>query len=328
MEGLHIKSKWLLSFVLPILLTTGCIDKESSVTTAESKESSQQTAQQSSNQTSQQTQATAPLSKEEYVKAIGAYHAEMGKELQTFSIESKDGKSPNYLQRNKEQIDKLKLVIKKYISLNPPNEFKKIQDSNLEAMSYFDKGLDELYDAVVKRDQDALDRARLTLTKGQDLWYYAFAQLQLTEDIPVLDGTITTKDQKELDKNAGIDRDSVLKNISQNGQELIGQWGVQKDDKFQVLIVLNADGSYKRYKDYPDESSILKGRWEYNYLRRILTLYNDEAYENGKSIKDTTRPKIELDVQAFNHTTIQMMNKETTNTMKYTKAGSTVSKRK
>lgn len=309
--GVIMKKMWLIGMALPLLLVTGC-----SVDNAKVKGENAPI-------TKNQDVELKSVSKEEYVKLIGEYQKSITNEFKTLGTLTNATDDPDYVQKNVEQIKKVKAVVAKYKSLNPPTEFKDVQHNYLEATKHFDTGLDLLSSSIKNADKNKVEQAKAELTKGQDYWNYAFNQLAMTENVSIgNDGTLGTKDLKSLDKNAGIDRDSVMTNISKDGKELVGKWGsVNEKNQLVIQIVLGADGSYKRYKSYPDESSILNGTWKYDYLTHTMTFTNDEAYEDGKSIKSTTRAKLELDVQSFSGTEMQFMDKESLHTMKYTKEG-------
>lgn len=53
----------------------------------------------------------------------------------------------------------------------------------------------------------------------------------------------------------------------------MGAWGYENaEGGVDIVLLLNPDGTYKRYYKYPDESSILSGTWSYDGNRSsILT---------------------------------------------------------
>ena len=134
--------------------------------------------------------------------------------------------------------------------------------------------------------------------------------MSLTYDRPLGDGTTTTVDLKSLDKNAGIDRDSVLLHVSEGGPELVGKWGrYEEDGSFQMGIELKEDGTYQGYANGESTPSV-DGVWSYDYLREILT------FEHEGDLRTIT-----MDLQAFHGDTLQIMDLDTLNTFRYVKEG-------
>ena len=106
------------------------------------------------------------------------------------------------------------------------------------------------------------------------------------------------KGMKTLDKLAGIDKDSVEQNISESGKELVGEWGSKDNDgNIHIVLVINADGSYKRYKTYGDEKNVISGTWKYS--GRVLTLDNKKAIIDGVDNMVGIIPIIEQEILNF-----------------------------
>lgn len=128
------------------------------------------------------------------------------------------------------------------------------------------------------------------------------------------------KGMKTLDKLAGIDRESVLENVGKDGKELVGSWGVKKENGFfDVKLVLNMDGTYKRYKEYPDETSVLTGTWSYNG-NRLLKINTTKAIENGKDIMEIVKPDQDYEIYYFKDNTMRIRHYPSLNEYTYTRA--------
>jgi hypothetical protein len=124
---------------------------------------------------------------------------------------------------------------------------------------------------------------------------------------------------EQMDKMAGIDKKSVIDNLGEGGTELIGSWGFkQKDGNIDIRLVLNSDGTYKRYKKYPDENSILTGTWSYNE-NRILKLHTTEGIENGRDIMSEVVEYMQYEIYYFKDNTIKLMNVASLNQSVYSK---------
>ena len=105
------------------------------------------------------------------------------------------------------------------------------------------------------------------MKEGDIYWLKAFKDLE--GDIKIGDGTVSMKDLKELDKKAGINTDNVMKNVK-DGTELIGNWGFQGTDGFNMSLILKGDKTFETYGkgEYPNKRIILKELG--NMIRKLL----------------------------------------------------------
>lgn len=253
-----------------------------------------------------------PVSKEEYeVEVLD----------KTKSFYEKLGQTLNDLQEAKtidqemldalyEEIDSMELLTRELVALEPPEVYADADEVYEEAMVEFQVYLGIMREALSKEDLTHINTGAENVEKGELLLSRANALLSLTYAYPVGDGTITTQDLKDLDKNAGIDRDSVLLNVSEDGNELVGKWGTyQEDGTFQMGIQLYEDGNYEGYANGEFTPSI-EGIWSYDYLRQTL------SFEHGEGLRIMT-----MDLQAFHDDTLQLMDVDTLNTFYYVKEG-------
>lgn len=308
--------------VLPYVLTgcgfTGEIFKE---VVNEVKEEMNSTEAHESTDGQEQVFDTPPLNKEEYVEYIGLYQEQLKEEFFELSRLLHDESMDDYVQANRNQIEKITTIINQYRALHAPDDFYDVHFDYMVAMDYFESGLQSFEQGLVSEDDRAIEEGLFDLEQGQNYWNYAFAVLGLTEAIPMGDGTITSQDLKELDQLAGMDRDSVLLNLSITGEELVGHWGFENEDgSFNTSIILHEDGKYEGYSNgvYPDDNNVMKGYWLYHHLTRTLHVYTDLMLEDGESIP-VPRPEMVMDVQLFKDDQILMMDVETLNSFFYTK---------
>jgi hypothetical protein len=267
---------------------------------------------------------TPQLNKADYVAKLVEYSKELSLEFTTFGkvSQSKEAVDDAWIKTNIDQINKIKAVTAKYALLNAPDEMKTIHEEYLTAVSLLSKAVTSMSDALTARNTKDLQLGYTALVGAQDQWNYAYALLQTKADVSIGgDGTVTSDDLKDLDKSAGIDRESVLTNISKDGKELVGKWGNKnKDGSVGVSIVLNENGSYEGYKNgvYPDKADVTLGKWSYNYLTRIISITNEESFKAGA--KETiSRPQMKMDIEFFKDGQIQMMDTESQNRFKYSK---------
>lgn len=258
------------------------------------------------------------LSKEEYVQSIGDLKREFEEAFKNWGVISNDQENENYVKDNLAEMNKIRAVVDKYKALNAPKEFKEVQNENLKGMALFEKGLDLMAKAFKAKNEETFNKyqkdAMEDLTKGQDHWNYAFALLDVTENIPVgTDGTLFSDDLADLDLNAGIDRSSVITNISKSGKELQGKWGYYNEDgSFNVSLVIKSNGDYEGFAKGTYPETDMKGTWKYDYLKRTI------VFEHDKSEYRT----LKMDVQSFQDDTVQLMDLDSLNTFQYVKEGS------
>ncbi|WP_189655313.1 DUF3994 domain-containing protein [Bacillus sp. HNG] len=264
-----------------------------------------------------------PLTEEEYEVTVSETSQEFYKELTemlTKLMETKtvDDEMHNWLI---EKVNNMQNLSNKVLALTPPSSYEKVDNYYKDSMNEFQIYLKGFQKGLEKKDLSLVKDVYENSLKGEQLLNHANALLSLTYDIPVGDGTITSADLKALDKNAGIDRDSVLLHVSEDGKELSGKWGTRKEDgTLTISIVLNEDGSYEGYGngEYPDQSNVMKGTWKYEFLTHTIHFTNDEVYKNG-SLTESPRPTMKMDLQSFKNGKIQLFDLETGRTFPYEK---------
>ncbi|MFJ5760563.1 DUF3994 domain-containing protein [Neobacillus sp. NPDC093182] len=133
--------------------------------------------------------------------------------------------------------------------------------------------------------------------------------------VPQGDGTITTEDLKNLDKSAGIDRDAVRKNISEDGKELVGKWGF-KDS--MPSIVMYRDGKYEGYGNdsYPSKDNAFIGKWEWDDKCKVTVFTNEKLFKDGKETK-MNRPAMTMEVLNFRDGQLFLRDIETLGEFRY-----------
>lgn len=158
--------------------------------------------------------------------------------------------------------------------------------------------------------------------KFKDAAYDVFNSVLILKDSEgtVIEDPELAEAMEGMNKLAGIDKKSVLENVSKDGKELIGSWGVKKEDgTIDIRLVLNKDGTYKRYKNYPDESSVLTGTWSYNG-NRLLKIHTTKAIENNKDIMSQIKPDQEYEIYFFKDNTMKLMHTISLNESIYIRA--------
>lgn len=294
--------RWMIPLFVFTLLLSGCMQEE--------KESLPE-------EPVKITPSTTKLTSIEYIQTIDEYTENMQKEFKTLEGVYNDPSIEDYTEKNIKQAKQIISGAQKYEALNPPAELEQAHQDIVASMKMYQEAMQLLIKGMEERDSDLLSDTVIRMNEARELFNKAIQTdsiLNAREE-----HTTLANGMKAMDNMAGIDRESVRQNLSEDGHELAGKWGSAQDDTFKILIVLNEDGSYKRYKQYPDESSVIIGRWGYNQEDGSLVLYNDEAYENGDSIIDQVRSKLIHEIQYFDGKELQIMDAETYHTARYSR---------
>ncbi|WP_066390691.1 DUF3994 domain-containing protein [Neobacillus mesonae] len=309
------KSKWIMGMVLPIALMASC-----SANTETEKHAVQKIQE-------QQKVKAEKLSLEEYTKQAVKLRSDFSAKIKEFGNVRQDAKmkQSEWQKAYYAKVDAIRGVIKEFRKIAPPDDKKQIGEEINVALDEFDKAMDLYVEEIKHEDRKKDDEALQHMIKGQDYWNHAFRLLSINNPIPVegSDGTIDSQDLKDLDKNAGIDRDSVLLNVSKDGHELFGKWGFMNDNGTQnVSIVLHEDGRYEGYGNgsYPSKKDYFGGTWEWNYIKVTVTFHHNESFRKGAAQKEGEfRKKMNMELQRFDDKGIQLFDLESQQTFRYSK---------
>ncbi len=256
------------------------------------------------------------VSEEEYPDKIDELNASMDDGFRNLnSVAEEDPGDKDREKRLVEQVDKIQKTVNGYKAIIAPEKYKEVHGQYLEAMKYYDEGIATMRKAIEKSDSKLWKKGNEPIKEGFNLWIEAHSKL--ADSIPIGDGTITAGDLKELDAAAGIDRDSVKNNISEDGKELVGKWGPAGSPP---SIVLNADGSYEGYSNdtYPSKENMSKGTWKYDYEKGAIFFTHEEAFSDGKPLTDFRKSMI-MGIQSFKDGQMRLLDVETYNEFLYEK---------
>ncbi|NMD72671.1 DUF3994 domain-containing protein [Bacillus sp. DNRA2] len=262
--------------------------------------------------------ASVKVSKEEYEKKIKALGKKLNKAfLEMNKVVKLDPDVKGRNQKILDSLDGIREIVNEYRSYKAPKEYEDIQALFMKATDHYNKMLDLMEKAVEKQDEEIWQTANSSLKKGDEYWIQA-NQTLLDRTTTLGDGTITAEDLKNLDKAAGIDRDAVKRNISDDGQELIGKWGFEGSTP---SIVLNADGTYEGYKDgtYPSRDNAYFGTWKYDKETQVIHFTNDQSFLGGKETE--SRPTMDMNVQNFQDGKMYLMDIESFAEFHFVKMG-------
>lgn len=249
------------------------------------------------------------VSKEEYPKKIGELHQKMNDGFRDMQLIGAEKDSEDRSKKIAKQIEVIQDTVNGYKAIKAPAEYDEIHAMYLDSAKSYDKGLGYLREGLAKHDNKTWQKAEQHFAEASGIWNEAFAKLSEMTPVPMGDGTITTEDLKDLDKAAGIDRDAVRKNISEDGHELVGKWGPEDGEP---SIVLYEDGRYEGYGNdtYPSKDNAFIGTWKWDNNRKVVEFTNEKLFKNGKETK-MNRPTMTLEVLNFSDGKLYMRDIET-----------------
>ncbi|OCA84124.1 hypothetical protein A8F94_15490 [Bacillus sp. FJAT-27225] len=257
------------------------------------------------------------VSKEAYPKKIGELHQKLNDGFKGMQLIGDEKDTEDRNKKIADQIQTIQDTVNGYKAIKAPAEYTEIHSLYLEAAKGYDEGLSYLRKGLAEQDNETWRKADTHFAEASAMWTEAFTKLSDMAPVPLGDGTITTEDLKDLDKSAGIDRDAVRKNISEDGKELVGKWGF-KDSK--PSIVLYEDGRYEGYGNdtYPSKDNAFIGKWEWDYARKVIVFTNEKLFKDGKETK-MNRPTMTMEVLNFGDEQLFMRDIDTWGEFKYEK---------
>ncbi len=264
-------AKKLLGVAVPVMLLFGCGVSEKTNTSKQEKTEESKVKESKSNSKKEK------VSKEDYpnkVYKLGVEFDKLFAEHNNITRDVFDGKKKK--SDIVDSVKELNKVLDKFESIDPPTEYVNQQKDFEKAISYFRESfslINEVFTRKEKRekgdktDKELIEKSEKLVKEGDIYWLKAFKDLE--GDIKIGDGTVSMKDLKELDKKAGINTDNVMKNVK-DGTELIGNWGFQGTDGFNMSLILKGDKTFETYGkgEYPNKRIILKELG--NMIRKLL----------------------------------------------------------
>ena len=256
-----------------------------------------------------------PMSESEYEVAVNSkatdFYTALTEMLQYLS--EKQTVDQQDVERFYKDYENLQNIANEIIAFVPPASYEKADEAYKKSMDEFQLFLDGFKRILDEKDFSTFSLIHEHAALGEKWLNRASALLAITYDRPVgNDGTITTADLKSLDQHEGIDRDSVLLNVSEDGNELIGKWGYYNEDgSFNISVVLEADGRYAGYgkDEYPETD--MTGTWKYEFLDSILIFEHDNS-----DFRTVT-----MELLSFKDGTFKLRDVDTWNSYHYVKEG-------
>ena len=218
--------------------------------------------------------------------------------------------------------EQLEQALTAFRLLNPPDEYKNGHSLLLESVAQYEQGIAIAYTHLEARDLQQLSEINSYFSEGFRLNALAFNELAEQRDAYYDNMEMMSEAIKKLDEAAGIDRNSVRTNISADGQELIGEWGLTDDQGvYHVFISLQQDGVYYGYKrgEYPELTNGMSGTWSYDASTLTIQFVNEKIMENG-IVTDAPRTEMNMAVMYFKDGELRMHDTKTLNSFVYFKA--------
>ncbi|SFC82112.1 protein of unknown function [Bacillus sp. 491mf] len=324
---MFMKAKKLVTLALPIMLLGGCgtVEKPSKEAKTESKSESKAEAKESS----KDVQKVRVLAEDypQYLIDLGNEFEASFKTLTTNINDSLDGKKSK--QDILSSIDKANKVIAKFEAIDPPNKYVDTQKDIEKAVVKYKKSLSLLKDAYTRdksnsndkrTDKEIVEQAEQILHEGDKYWIAVYKEMK-NEVTKSKGGGVESQDLKDSTTDAGVDYNAVKKNVL-DGTELIANWGVTRDGKFNPLFILKG-GSPKTFEvytagDYPNKTNYIEGTWEYDKSNMMLKLHISKQMANGV-VAEVVHKDINYKVQNYDTKSLQLYNEDSKAITRYVK---------
>ncbi|ENQ3105753.1 DUF3994 domain-containing protein [Bacillus cereus] len=321
------KAKKLVTLALPIMLLGGCgtVEKPSKEAKTESKSESKAEAKESS----KDVQKVRVLAEDypQYLIDLGNEFEASFKTLTTNINDSLDGKKSK--QDILSSIDEANKVIAKFEAIDPPNKYVDTQKDIEKAVVKYKKSLSLLKDAYTRdksnsndkrTDKEIVEQAEQILHEGDKYWIAVYKEMK-NEVTKSKGGGVESQDLKDSTTDAGVDYDAVKKNVL-DGTELIANWGVTRDGKFNPLFILKG-GSPKTFEvytagDYPNKTNYIEGTWECDKSNMMLKLHISKQMANGV-VAEVVHKDINYKVQNYDTKSLQLYNEDSKAITRYVK---------
>ncbi|WP_242274567.1 DUF3994 domain-containing protein [Bacillus cereus group sp. BfR-BA-01310] len=283
------KSRKLVALALPIMLLGGCATDKAETKVKDKVESKAETKEK--------------LSKDQYPIRMASLASELMQKVSAITEMAMDKtKDEKTLIKEiaKEESD-LQVIIKKFDKIEPPKEYQDSHKDILKAVDCYSKAystqvkLTQGKGKVTDKDKEKAKEAMELIYKGNDYWKSGYQ--------PIEDSTLSKSN--EIKDKLGIKSDSPSTStsdnstvqISQDGKELMGEWGSYKDGVFHKGIDFRQDETFTFYDDTGKssfEDNHMEGAWHYIPEAQKVTIMPTEFVKDGQKI-DAKQMKVAVD---------------------------------
>ncbi|MDR4170767.1 hypothetical protein CN957_22840 [Bacillus cereus] len=225
-------------------------------------------------------------------------------ELGELSAKTKD-KSNDIKELNKEilkKADEINEALTDFDKVEPPKEFEEQHKTILKAVDCYK----EAFETQIKLGKsnsvtkESTKKMKELMSKGNDYLKEGYTPLK--------------EAYSEKMKSKVNDMQNKSVGISQDGKELLGEWGSSKDGKFTKGLDFKEDGTYIIYDDVnntPYENTHMQGKWSYNVEKQQVNMTITEFVKDGKKVDPSQiKESVDYDVMYFKSDSLVMMDAE------------------
>lgn len=265
------------------------------------------------------------MSEEEYLEGLKSSNEAFlaAFDLATETYQDKTSSDKEWYKKNASAMEEFKKTLQLFRNLQPPEKFSEVQQLVMQSMDSYEQAIDIAIKNFKSQNRSGMEGFTEHYEQGANQFNEANALLESLKNATDDAQGITYDDLKTLDALAGIDRESVINNLSEDGKELIGLWGdrFNPNGEFNVGIVLNSDGTYSGYPrgEYPSKDNVMEGTWEYDANIKCLIINNERYYKNGEMKNEMVRAQMIFEILSFKNDELYMRDIETWNAFEYTR---------
>lgn len=197
------------------------------------------------------------------------------------------------------EIGEIQEIITGFDEVEPPKELEETHKKILKGADCYSKTFAD----ILKRSKngsitkESTEESKKLVLKGKEY---------LDEGFKTMD-----EEYKQTMKTKANDLQNKSVGISQDGKELLGEWGSSKDGKFTKGLDFKEDGTYIIYDDVnntPYETTHMQGKWSYNAEKQQVKMTIDEFVKDGKKVDPSQmKESIDYDVMYFTSDSLVMM---------------------
>ncbi|MDC2863587.1 DUF3994 domain-containing protein [Bacillus sp. BP-3] len=318
------KAKKLVTLALPIMLLGGCATTEKSSKEVKTEESKTSKVKAESDVKKVRVLA------EDYPQYLIDLGSEFDSEFKTLTTRLDNSLKGSATKEDiLSSIDSVNKVIAKFEAIDPPNKYINSQKDIEKAIVKYKKALSVLKDGYTRdksnsndkrTDKEIVEQAETLLHEG-DVYWIAVYQDMKNEITKSQGGGLESQELKGVTTGSGVDYDNVKKNVK-DGTEIIANWGIMRDGKFNPLFILKG-GSPKTFEiytagDYPNKTNYAEGTWEYDKSNMVLKMHITKQFANGLEA-EVMQKDVEYKVQNYDTKNLQLYNEKAKTTTRYVK---------
>ncbi|WP_242215694.1 DUF7018 domain-containing (lipo)protein [Bacillus cereus group sp. BfR-BA-01383] len=273
------RAKKLVTLAVPFMLLVGCGTDKTEAKPKEKVESKEETKEK--------------LSKEKYPLRMTKLSSELVNQITVITEIAMDkDKDEKVLKKEiiKEESE-LQKIIAKFKQVAPPKEFVDSHKQILKAVDCYSKAYALQVEVIngkgkiTEEDRSKSQKSMDLIKEGNEYWQKGYAPLQDAQLDQANELGKKTGVQFDKPSTSSSDDDSVQ--VSQDGKELLGEWGNYKGSEFHKGLDFREDNSFTAYDDTGKtsyEDNHMTGTWIFDADKKQVTLLPTEFVKDGKKI--------------------------------------------